>query len=217
MSTTMSKRQLHEALADAMAFRDLFPREAYERWEFAGSIRRKKQHVADVEHVIIPAFGDVPGKDLFATPTRTNLLLTCLDGLVETSVASKHVYGGANGATWRWGEKYRGVDFRGFNHELFCADADNWGATLAIRTGPAEFSQRLVTGLLRQGRRNKDGKVWRCEPCEWCVVPAVGADPDKCGKCDSTKLLPVEPIPVPDERAYFELCGMKYAEPEFRA
>ncbi len=64
MSTTSEKRDLASALADAQGFRDLFPPASYERWEFAGSVRRKRLSVGDVEHVVIPAFADIvdPGE-----------------------------------------------------------------------------------------------------------------------------------------------------------
>jgi DNA polymerase/3'-5' exonuclease PolX len=211
MSTTLSKRTNSQAMRDAEAFRELFM-SASERWMFAGSLRRKRPEVADIEHVVIPRFGDAPGTDLFATPERTNLLNARLDELVANGEMTKHIYGVTG---YRWGERYRGVDFRGFNNEVFCATPDNWGPTLAIRTGPAEFSQRLVTGLLKQGRRNKDGQVWKCQPCTVCA-------PDRprdhlCKGCQGTRLECVEPIPVPTEEMYFELCGIKYIEPERRA
>lgn len=135
-----------------------------------------------------------------------------LDALVKGHEVSKHLYGTTG---FRWGEKYRGVDFLGFNNEIFCADDVNFGATLAIRTGPADFSKRLVTGLLRNGRRNKDGQVWQCKPCTVCD-PGGPLD-HLCKGCDGTRLEPVEVIPAIGEREYFSLCGIEYIEPARRA
>lgn len=157
MSTTTMKRSRAEALKDAEALRAMFPADCYERWEFAGSLRRGRPEVGDVEHVIIPRAGQVRGDDLFAEPQTVNLLFHHLDALVKGGEVTKHIYGTTG---FRWGEKYRGVDYRGFNHELFCADADNFGCIYTIRTGPAEFSQRLVTMMKQRGMyRQQDGYV----------------------------------------------------------
>jgi|GEM_PF-685206 len=237
MSTTATKRSYADALRDAEAFRDLFPRGSYADWEIAGSLRRRKSEVGDVEHVVMPQFAarTVPGDGLFASSvTETvNLVWHRLDELVADGTVAKHVYSTridpnvtfkrgddfkANGPAkeipvYRWGDKYRGVDFRGFNHEIFMAAADNWGSVLAIRTGPAEYSQWLVTRLRGQNRRNKDGKVWRCEPCSQIGAPGHGA---LCGDCQGTNLKPAEVIPAPDEATYFQLCGIPFLEPQER-
>jgi len=111
MSTTETKRPHAQAMEDAEAFRALFPLSTYERWEFAGSLRRRKPEVADIEHVIIPSFGEVEtGDGLFTTSTRMNLLWFHLDSLMRGPAGlEKHWYGNGN----RWGDKYRGVDYRG--------------------------------------------------------------------------------------------------------
>lgn len=104
------------------------------------------------------------------------------------------------------------MSFRGFTHELFTADADSWGAILAIRTGPAELSKSLVTNLLRRGMRCKEGRVWRCVPCCHCQA----APPGKCRACDGTGLEPEGAVPTPTERSFFDLCGVRYLDPEDR-
>lgn len=183
MSTTEAKRSLAAARADAERFRALFAG-TFEQWVIAGSVRREKPEVGDIEHVVIPAFGDVivPGS-MFVD--RGNLLWDRLNSFVGGTV-KKHVYGDAG---FRWGEKYRGVDYRGFTHEIFCADAENFGAILAIRTGPADFSRHLVTVMRDHGYRQEDGYVI-----------------DREGRR----------VAAPDEKAYFRICGMPYLEPEKR-
>ncbi len=192
MASTTTKRTWAQAMADAEAFKAMFPPASYQRWEFGGSLRRRRPEVSDIEHVILPAFGDVPGNNLFGQPERRNLLFYFLDELEAAGNVSKHWYGDTG---HRWGERYRGVDFRGFNHEIFMADPDNFGCILMIRTGPAEFSERMVTrlkagGMYRQGGPGNEGYV---------VHVASG-----------------ERVPVRDEAAYFTLLGMKVIEPEAR-
>lgn len=206
MSTGI-KRPLKTAQADAVAFQAMFAG-CYERFEIAGSIRRKKSECGDCECCIIPRFETKIGGGLFAEPV--NLLWERLDALVAGGKLVKHMYGTTG---FRWGPLYRGVEFRGALHELYTSDDVGWGSTLAIRTGSAEFSQQLVTGLLRAGRRNKDGKVWKCGPCGDCREHGPS---DKCPECGGRGLRPLEIIPVPTEEEFFELCGTKWVEPERR-
>jgi DNA polymerase/3'-5' exonuclease PolX len=207
--STGTKRRHADALADAQAFSRLFWLAAYERWSFAGSLRRECPEVGDVEHVVMANTGPAETGALFTE--HVNLLWHRLDQLVREGTVLKHLY---PNNTVRWGEKYRGVNFRGHLHEIFLADQDNWGPTLAIRTGPAGFSRRLVIGLQKHGLRNKDGKVWRCQPCGWCDAP--GADRGACRHCDGTGLLCLEAISVPDERQYLQLAGVGWVEPKNR-
>lgn len=175
-----AKRNLDAAIAEALAFQSQFNR-CFTRWEVAGSVRRGKAEVGDIEHVIIPAMkGDV------------NLLWSRLEAMLpveglfpKPGIVTKAVY--SNG-TNRWGPKYRGVMFNGFRHEIFLADDRNWGAILTIRTGPASFSEMMVTDLRKRGMRQEGGYVME------------GNDIVNC----------------PDERMFFQLCGVPYCEPRQR-
>jgi hypothetical protein len=247
MSTSSLNRPVSAARAEAEAFRALFAPSTYARWEFAGSVRRRCALVGDVEHVVIPAFGEVvDAGDLFATPRRANLLFERLDELVRGGAAAKHIYGGADVArgtytptSFRWGGRYRGVDYRGACHEIFCADADNWGATLAIRTGPGSYSKMLVVALQRNGCCNSGGYVWdkrdmTCAGCGWrgAFVDLAWVDPcdwpageprskwinghDRLGECPSCgkhEQLSMARVSVPEERDYFARCGIAFQEP----
>jgi hypothetical protein len=216
LSTTITKTNLADAIAEAQAFRDSFPRDTYERWEIAGSIRRHRPEVGDIEHVVIPAFGIALGDGLFGE--RTNLLFRELDRRVACGNLRKHLYGGKSP---RWGELYRGVDVPwlysgGTLHEFFCADAANWGSVLAIRTGPAEQNPRLMNGLRTNGLRHYQGRVWLCEPCASCCAPGDGGPIADCPVCKGTGDRLVSPVATPDERTLFELAGFPYVEPRRR-
>lgn len=184
------KRPLREAMADAEAFRALFPASCYTRWEIAGSVRRRREYVGDVEHVVIPAIGEWSSGDIFATPTTGSLLWHELDKLVDAGTVKAHTYQTTRGDQFRWGEKYRGIDFRHFNHEIFCAMPDSWGSVLAIRTGPAELSKELVTRLLKYGYKNAEGCVWDTK---------TGAK-----------------VPVETEEKFWSLTGLPYVVPQQR-
>ncbi len=181
MSTSI-KRPHAEALRDAEDFRALFAG-LYARWEIAGSVRRGKVEVGDVEHVVMP-------QDVDAFWRRVDEL-TCNPGDMFAPTDAplrRHVY--PNG-TNRWGEKYRGVDFRGFAHEIFLADALNFGSVLAIRTGPAEFSEMLVTRMNIRGRFRQQGGYVRYQASG--AVFGVGT-----------------------EQGFFEACGVEYTAPAER-
>lgn len=111
------------------------------RAEIAGSIRRRKPEVKDIEIVAIPK------------PYST--------GLLEDGIAS---------VVNKWpkikGElpcKYtQRVLPSGIKLDLFFAEENNWGYILAMRTGSANFSHHvLANGWVRQGFKSSDGYIYR--------------------------------------------------------
>ena len=230
------KRPLADMLAAAQAFGRLLPREAFERWQFAGSIRRKSPLVKDCEHVVIPAWGDVRGDGLFAESQRVNLLWHALDRLLADGVIERAFVNGSP----RWGERYRKVIYPiadGVVHDVFLADADNWGMQFAIRTGGAAFSRELVTRLqdgphFCHGGHVLDKRQARCGGCchrfevaGFCRHTGKGWQRDKddasdlmpCPNCGGTAAITFARVPVPDERAFFSLCGVPWRPPEERS
>jgi hypothetical protein len=241
--STSTRRPLAHAVADARALRALFPVTCYSRWHMAGSARRGRAQVGDVEHVVLATSGDIEiSGGLFAETRRVNLLLHRLDELVRTYQIAKHLYGGekpGSTAATRWGDKLRGVDYRDHLHEFWLADEHNFGAVYAIRTGPAGYSRMLVSELRRQGYLQNDGYVWdrrtlRCG-CGWDAgwVHAEFAKPKPgdprpafklnsageailCPRCTHGDRIHMDRVSVPDEQTYFRLCGVDFAEPSNR-
>lgn len=215
--STGRKRPWRAAHDEAEAFRALFPQSCYMRWQLGGSIRRQREQVGDVDHVIIPAVAHRERQgSLFAEPERVavDLLWEHLDGLVAGGLCKLAQYVRSDGSTFtRWGDTARGVEFKGFKHELWTCVPESWGAQLAIRTGPPKFSQRLASLIKRTGHRNKDGYVWRCEPCPNCVE---GHRDNLCRLCDGYQLHPVQKVSVPDESDYLRICGVPWVAPERR-
>lgn len=125
-----------KAIADEV-LRQLAPH--CDRIEIAGSIRRKKETIGDVEIVAIPKPYDV---GLFASGIAT---------VVDQWPAIK-------------GElpcKYtQRILPCGMKLDLFFATPDNWGLILAIRTGSAEFSRDvLARGWVANGYRSDKGML----------------------------------------------------------
>lgn len=188
--STGEKRPLPSAREDAEELRQMFDG-CYERWCVAGSVRRRRPQVGDVEHVVIPRFAEVSDGGLFGSVKQVNLLWQRAEELVQRKVFGKAVYKTANGAQHRWGDKYRGLTYSGFTHEIFTATPENWGAILLIRTGPAHFSKDMVTKFLAGGMyRQQDGVL---------INVATG-----------------QPVNVPTEEEYFRLLGMPFISPEAR-
>lgn len=112
---------------------------ACRRIEIAGSIRRDKPEVKDVEIVFEPAIG-LRQVDLFDSEPYA-LTDDVLADLVSSGVLRP------DDQVKRWGPKYKRCIHvaGGLAVELFAADAENWGYVLALRTGPAEFNKILVS------------------------------------------------------------------------
>jgi len=141
-----------------------------DRLDVAGSVRRRCPQVGDIEIVCIPKPYDV--------------------GLFESGIAT---------VVERW-EKVRGdlpkckytqrlLPYNKIKVDIFFANPDNYGLILAIRTGSADFSARLVSRLRQNG------------------TPAEG------GYLRNYK---GEIVPTPNEREVFQLAGIGWIEPEKR-
>jgi DNA polymerase/3'-5' exonuclease PolX len=182
------RKPLDEARALADEVVDLL-RPACERIEIAGSIRRRKADIGDVEIVAIPHV-DSLADDLFGLTRRTvnHLDVLCAE-LLEREVFAKRP--NKNGA-FAWGTALKWGIYRGFNLDIYSADAATWGVTLAIRTGDAEFSHKLVTPRSQAGYcpSHLEVKGWR-------VRPRGGG----------------EPLPTPEERDVFDVLQLRCIAP----
>ncbi|MCK6483770.1 MAG: hypothetical protein HUU22_19015 [Phycisphaerae bacterium] len=156
MSTAATRIPLADALAEAQTFRALFDG-MFERWEFAGSLRRRTTDIGDIEHVAIPAVSTSPNLLNEPESEQNHSLRQRARELLDRRHLALHDYGGST----RFGPRYMGFDYSGRTHELFVATSDNWGVILAIRTGSADFSRDLMVRLRRNGYRVSGGRLWR--------------------------------------------------------
>jgi len=164
---------LAEALAVAeMLVRRLAPWTT--RAEIAGSIRRRAAVVRDIEIVAVPAraitiFDDRP----------------MLDELREVA----RIWG----RTPKAGDRYIQVeDVLGsdLTLDLFLVhEPAEWGPIYAIRTGPAAFSQMLVSKI--------KGRLWHCH--DGWVADELGAR-----------------VPCPEESDFFAAARVAWAPPDLR-
>lgn len=157
-----------------------------ERVEIAGSIRRGVPTVKDAEIVAI------------AGPHT----LRSMDQQISAGAWTKALYG--DRLLPRWGAKYRGFDVDGLRVEVFFTDADSWGLTYWLRTGPGDANQALMGRLARTPIRVQDGAVW--------YAPRWAYDEGrKRWLADERQRLAIR-----TEDDWFTLLGLDYVEPERR-
>lgn len=149
MSAATTRIPLREAEAIAADLVALLA-DCCERIEIAGSIRRKRDTIGDfdllaipkTETVTDPMFGESTGQTI-------DLLDARCDELLAEGVLSQRL--NAAGRT-SWGTKSKRATFRGLSVDLNAVEASVWGVWMAIRTGPAILSHRLVTPRSQQIR-----------------------------------------------------------------
>ena len=157
---------------------------AVEKIEIAGSLRRCKPDVGDIEIVTVPRLVDEPLGDLFGSTQRVSLLERRLGELHTAGTLTSHPKLPANGAKYKrlW------LPRPGIQVDLFIVTAATWATALLIRTGPSEFSQRVVTKLHDHGLACRDLTIYRGQVA----------------------------VPCPSEAAFLQMAGLEWVEPEKR-
>ena len=151
----MSKTQRPLAEAERIAaaiVANLAP--SCERIQVAGSVRRRKEVVGDIEVVAIPRYAPA------------GLFGDCMANLLWEHLHASDAYRFTKGdhAAGRYYQltlpRHAGVQL-----DLFLAQPDNWGLTLLVRTGSAAFSTALLArwkrrqGIGRDQRGSVDGRL----------------------------------------------------------
>jgi len=154
------------------------------RSAIAGSVRREKPDVHDIEIVCQP-ITSFAGMD---TPLFTGALYSYLANPTGKLARATKIKGAYKYQQWALEE--------GINLDLFIVTPPaQWGVILAIRTGPAQLSQALVTqrskgGLLPSWAHVKNGAVWYTKTGEL--------------------------IEMATEAEFFQFCGLPFVEPRLR-
>lgn len=134
-----------------------------ERIEVAGSIRRRRPDVGDVELVLIPRLkARISGQQMrmFGDPIPTkphSLTWEVLDQLF--------------GAPEKGGDRYRcypAVEKRPQVDIFAVLPPAQWGPMYCLRTGPAAFSKDCVIRLRKRGMRQEAGRVMKGEQVVDC-------------------------------------------------
>lgn len=182
---------LAEAEAIAADLVDLL-RPACERIEVAGSIRRRRATVGDIEIVAIPRIERLPVgilPDVTADVSLLDRQLTALPGRVWARAVEVHRADGTVDTQTREGRAYKALAFRELPVDLFITTADQWGVIFALRTGPWDWNVKLVEDCKRYFRRVELGRVLH-----------LG-----------------QPVATPEERDFFRAIGQPWVEPSERS
>lgn len=124
-----------------------------EQINIAGSIRREKEVVGDVEILCIPKIITVE-HPFFKVETKTKLLYSILDKM-ETRGKIRQLLKGERYRKFVLLDKTK-KDIIGVDLFIIFSSAQ-WGTNLLIRTGPESFSKWLVTVRKAQGFKFQDG------------------------------------------------------------
>lgn len=138
-------------------------RPACQRIEVAGSIRRRRPLVGDIEIVCQPRCEARAG-GLFAELTESvNLLDERVAALLRDGALRRGLDASGRPA---WGSRYHRILYDGVQVDLFAVLAPaQWGVIYLLRTGPAAFNKRLVTvrhkgGWLPEWLKMRAGVLW---------------------------------------------------------
>lgn len=161
-----------------------------DRIEIAGSVRRQKPEVHDIEIVAVPR-----------VMTEVDMFGQVVDETYPLEGALDIMEGEGSFQVLKNGHKYKQLRLpQGINLDLFLVTPPaQWGVVFLIRTGPADFSRWMVTrgagGALPLEYYVKDGSI------------QLAAD---AGTAKPTI------IDTPEEVDYFRLCHMDWIPPEQR-
>lgn len=166
------------------------------RIEIAGSLRRGKAEVGDIEILYIPKTTLVKDpQDLFGDKQISiNAADIIIHALIERGSLAKRT--NVNGSeTWGQWNKLATAVKTGIPVDLFAATEITWWNNLVSRTGSAEHNIRVAAAA------QKKGYTWHSTSYGF-----EGVRPDRFG----------ERIQVTSEHHLFEFLGMPYLEPHER-
>lgn len=167
-----------------------------DRIAVAGSIRRRRPDIGDVEIVAVPRIRtETVVEGLFAEERQVEVdeLQVLVDALVLKGTLASHPTDSKHGA--RYSKLLHPAS--GLQVDLFSARPSTFGLIYLIRTGPATYSQWLATEARRRAHHVAGGELHR---------GGMG-----CGS------IPCPVVPTPDERDVYAALRLPFAPPEQRA
>lgn len=165
-----------------------------ERIAVAGSIRRNRPYVGDIEILFIPRL-EVKGEGLFSEIPKEfwDLGSKALDWMVDSNYLTKRLSKTGHPA---WGKEIKLAVHAasGVSVDFFSTDPDRWPVALAVRTGGKVSNTQVCMAAIRHG--------WHFEPFG---KGFSGRGPNR-GRY----------LQCYDERDVFEFVGLPFLPPEKR-
>ncbi len=159
----------------------------------AGSIRRQKAEVHDIELVAIPVV-DAVADGLWGDTTDVDrleerILELLRAGRLQARDVVSHRADGTTDAGHKLGRAFKALVYRRLPVDLFIVRPPaEWGVIFALRTGPGDWNTRLVTDAHRFLRRVEGGQV----------------------------IAHGKPVPCPEEEDFFAAIGQEWIDPPGR-
>lgn len=164
------------------------------RCKVAGSIRRKKPMVSDIEILFIPKTGKVADpNDLFGSMIPVDYLVEELKSLEARGVLERRKKKNDQETYGEWNKFMRHVK-TGIAVDFFACSREGWWTSLVSRTGGKGSNEILSRAAKARGYK------WR---------PSLGGF--------STRSSDTIVFPVNSEAAAFRFVEMEYQRPELRA
>ncbi|MDP2662775.1 MAG: hypothetical protein Q8R28_18830, partial [Dehalococcoidia bacterium] len=177
--TTKNRIPLADALLVANGLRtNLAPSSEY--MVIAGSIRRRRPDIGDIELLYVPRFEPIGQSNLFGKMEMADLVDVELRRMMTQGVLGKRL--NVNGNPIGYGDRNKALVHvaSGIGVDIFSTTAEYWGMALVVRTGPAEWNQAMMTAFLRRGMQghayagvSRGGKEIEC-PTEESVFALLG-------------------------------------------
>jgi len=186
--------ELNDALTHAMRVKSFL--DPYcTRIEIAGSVRREKPFVKDLEIVVVPCI--IQSKDLFDEGEGYSAL--------ENAPVNQL------GKVVKNGSRYKQIDLGGIMLDLFIVlPPAEFGVQFLIRTGDKFFSHWMVTRRDRTAYSDDSGKFYHGVLPKYAKVKDGAVWEGRDEIFDGTKIF------MPEEIDFFKYCGMDYVEPRNR-
>lgn len=123
-----------------------------DRFIFAGSLRRLKPEVGDIEIVYIPRIEPRPDPDdLLGNVVPTNLFDEQLNAWLKATVIIRRI-GPLGGSAWGPSNKLAVHAASGIGIDFFAANQRNFWTLLVCRTGSMESNTRVASAAIKLGQ-----------------------------------------------------------------
>jgi DNA polymerase/3'-5' exonuclease PolX len=189
----MGKEKVHREDAETVAAEIMVHLGVFcEKWQIAGSIRRKKDMVSDIEILYIPEIGERPNPGDMFDAAKVNFMDEAIAALESSDILEKRP---KENGQFTYGEFIKLMRHKksGVAVDFFACTSETWWNNLVCRTGGKDSNVAVSTKALQMGYRwNSTGRGF-------------------------SSLSNGSVVPVDLEEDVFKFVGLPFLPPENRA